>query len=520
MKKNCIYLLLGLFISFQLVGCAEENDEDDLYTIGKEYDGAYGGVLKLTYSDGTSAEFPQKVYLAKSQLDAMVNLSMKYLKIDGKPVLTLQVNDVNADADMKGGTLSLSTNQQIPSNANTPTYHIDLKGTVQEGIMNFNATLDFDAPAELGVIKAEFNGKLANSSEGTEATLLEVGFVEENIFIIEGSRIYGDVHEVYLATVKGVTSSDLNNLTPILRVSNGATVSPALGEPQNFNEPVSYTITSEDEVVQHTYVFKIFDRPEVESFDNWVVADPSLRPEGQYLIPQELNKIYSWTSLDQTYANLMHNPTTSDYEKEPLKPVDQFCVQPVADAVSGRAAKIMTQKARAQELYKVPSILSGMLYTGVYGYKEAELTPQALFGVPFHYKPQSLKFSYKYTKGSIYYETLLPNSPYQVEEVNRDNQFIVRAVLYKVNNRFNLASRLTYEELFTSTNIVATAELVSSVDKSSYTTVDIPFTYSADYSYQSEYQLALMISSSTENQIYSGAPGSTLLLDNLEIVVE
>jgi hypothetical protein len=38
---------------------------------------------------------------------------------------------------------------------------------------------------------------------------------------------------------------DLSNLTPIIRISDGATISPALGVAQDFTNPVIYTVTSE-----------------------------------------------------------------------------------------------------------------------------------------------------------------------------------------------------------------------------------------------------------------------------------
>lgn len=50
------------------------------------------------------------------------------------------------------------------------------------------------------------------------------------------------------------TGTDVTALQPTIVVSDLATVSPASGEEQDFTDPVTYTVTAEDETTQEYVV--------------------------------------------------------------------------------------------------------------------------------------------------------------------------------------------------------------------------------------------------------------------------
>lgn len=51
--------------------------------------------------------------------------------------------------------------------------------------------------------------------------------------------------------------TDISNLTPQITISEGATINPGLGEPQDFTNPVKYTITSEDGATTATWTVSV-----------------------------------------------------------------------------------------------------------------------------------------------------------------------------------------------------------------------------------------------------------------------
>lgn len=521
MKKNWLYLLLTLFVSFQLVGCAEEDDDDELYTIGKEFDGAYLGTLNRTYSNGEKTSVPQKIYVTKSTRDEMVDLTMRFLVVDGRPNLRLTVNEVSATTKQEGGVLQLSTIQTVVDTQNNIEYDITIDGTIDGKVLEMNATLDFKTPVEWGKIDSSFKGEITTSTTGSEADILGLGFIEsEQIINADGTRSYADTREIWIAVNKEVSEDDLKALTPIYNLSEGATVNPPTGTVFDFTNPVEIQVTSADRVLTRNYTLHILERPTKMTFDEWEPANNKLPEVNQYFIPSTNQDWLKWASSDVRFARFMHHEVNPANEIDMIKPLDQLCVQPTTDAKSGKAAKIMTQMARAQSVYAIPAIANGMLYTGHFGYKGQSVVAESLFGAPIHYKPTQLKGFYKYTKGDTYYEAIFPNAPYEVEEVSKENQFIIRAVLYSVSNRFDDTSVLTYNELFSSDKIVATAELTSSAPKSSYTEFDLPFVYTKEFSYKNDYRIALMFTSSSETQIYSGAPGSILYIDDVEIITD
>jgi hypothetical protein len=65
-------------------------------------------------------------------------------------------------------------------------------------------------------------------------------------------------------TVKVPLGTNLTNLTPDIAISDGATVVPASGIPQNFTNPVTYRVTAQDGITSQTYVVTITPVPNTD----------------------------------------------------------------------------------------------------------------------------------------------------------------------------------------------------------------------------------------------------------------
>ena len=74
--------------------------------------------------------------------------------------------------------------------------------------------------------------------------------------------------------------------------------------------------------------------------------------------------------------------------------------------------------------------------------------------------------------------------------------------------------------LLTSPKIVAVASVKDAGERSSYTEFNVNFEYKDGKSWDAskKYKLAVVCSSSKDGDKFSGAPGSVLYIDNLEVV--
>ncbi len=111
------------------------------------------------------------------------------------------------------------------------------------------AVHDLTQPVEITITAA--NGKVtkhrivSDIRKSSKAQILEFSLPEAQMggFIIESQKLIG--------LVSG--GMDLSDLTPVIKVSPHATISPDPSVPQNFNEPVVYTVTAHDGTqVQYT----------------------------------------------------------------------------------------------------------------------------------------------------------------------------------------------------------------------------------------------------------------------------
>ena len=108
---------------------------------------------------------------------------------------------------------------------------------------------------------------------------------------------------------------------------------------------------------------------------------------------------------------------------------------------------------------------------------------------------------------------LIGSESYDVD----DDDWAIQAVLYKVDTDDEV---LTGFDINTSEKRVAVAALSDKTAKVDYTYFEIPFEFLKDYEEGAKYKLAIVCSSSKEGDLFKGAGGSTLILDELEVMGE
>lgn len=165
----------------------------------------------------------------------------------------------------------------------------------------------------------------------------------------------------------------------------------------------------------------------------------------------------------------------------------------------------------------VPAITSGSVFTGKFDmdFLEQGKLYCTRFGVLYDKKPVVFKGWYKYTPGEKFIDGTDVNNIVEVKD--RIDECAIQAVLYKVDTDDEV---LTGFDINTSEKRVAVAALSDKTAKVDYTYFEIPFEFLKDYEEGAKYKLAIVCSSSKEGDLFKGAGGSTLILDELEVMGE
>lgn len=179
--------------------------------------------------------------------------------------------------------------------------------------------------------------------------------------------------------------------------------------------------------------------------------------------------------------------------------------------------KLVTMDTSAKANALVPAITSGSVFTGKFDmdFLEQGKLYCTRFGVLYDKKPVVFKGWYKYTPGEKFIDGTDVNNIVEVKD--RIDECAIQAVLYKVDTDDEV---LTGFDINTSEKRVAVAALSDKTAKVDYTYFEIPFEFLKDYEEGAKYKLAIVCSSSKEGDLFKGAGGSTLILDELEVMGE
>lgn len=166
----------------------------------------------------------------------------------------------------------------------------------------------------------------------------------------------------------------------------------------------------------------------------------------------------------------------------------------------------------------IPAITSGSLFTGKFDILAAitDKLSSTKFGIAYDKKPLRFKGYYKYTPGEKFIDGT------DVENIvtkDQTDECAIQAVLYEAETD---DFTLTGHDINNSDKRVAVAALSDGTAKAAWTSFDIPFTWLEGKTYDpaKKYKLAIVCSSSKEGDAFKGAGGSTLLIDEFEVVGE
>ncbi len=323
-----------------------------------------------------------------------------------------------------------------------------------------------------------------------EADILSITIIDESGNLVAKSNNIVST-DIILTTTADV---NLKRLKPIFEVSSGAKVYPDTKEFFDFTYPLEFIVVSEDKEWKQRYTISFSDLQWQFSFEDWVsyANVEAFNPKG-------------WTSSNiATYT--LNKMLTSSNKIE-------YAVYRTMDSHSGDYAVGITTRAGGQ-LSVVPHIISGSLFIGEFNTDYLMSSPLNCpeFGKPFVYngdnKPTTLKGYLKYKPGNIF--------------LNEDGD-----VVPNVTDKFNFQAILFYGKeplhvanLNNDSRIIAKAYLESDENISNYKLFEVPFEYYQSIPLDKPLQLFISAASSKEGDFYRGAVGSTLMIDDVEIVFE
>lgn len=493
MKTKLMYFfgllcMLGLFSA-----CS---DDDKVEPIGTEFDGVYKGTLDVDL-DGTKvgADLPQKVYVTKVG-DNLIKMELKNFSFGAMALGNISVDKCNVEK--QGDNACQFDGEQKLSLPMVGDCDVVMNGTITgeklEMVINVKATQEGAAIT----VKVDFVGTKLASDQSSEAKITEFTFDSKEVVsqpVIDGTSITFMVTD----TIK---VEELAALVPTIKISEKATISPASGVAQDFSSPVIYTVTSEDGIVTTKYTVSVSGKVLKFSFDEWVEKGDN---RITYMTPIPLDKLDSSNGGADLLVNL---PMAGGGSFE-----GGFPVLRTDDAKEGAAAaKLVTLYTEGAGLGMAPVITSGSLFTGLFDLNFFDQLSSTKFGILHTSKPLRFKGYYKYTAG----EGPFYNGK-ATETLDQKDKCSIAAILFEIENDNDV---LTGHDINSSEKIVAEARLADGSDKAEYTAFDLEFKWKKDYDASKKYKLAIVCSSSAEGDAFKGAAGSTLIIDEFEVISE
>lgn len=511
MKKNLFYLF-ALICSMSLFTACSDDDEAPDYSkvIESEMAGNYKGTLTVTVEGTTMPSEPQKIKIEKAGPSA-INLSLANFSFMGITIGDVELK--NCVLSQNGNVYTFTGTQDLKVDALSCT--INAKGTIANSAVKVDMDIDATVGGLKQSVKVVYEGTRLTGSESSEAKITAFSFDmsnEANAIVIEQPVINEDntiTFRVNEAKVKENPDA-LNSLVPTFTISEKATSSVESGKAMKLSSDVTIAVTAEDGTIVK-YVVKAPTKNDLVkfNFDKWL----SLGEELIYEVPLPNDTLAS--SIEGAVFLSVFG-------------IEGFPVyKSVDDKVAGDAAiKLVTMDTSTKTSRLVPALTAGSVFTGKFNLQHAMTDRMKCteFGISYDKKPLFFKGWYKYAAGETFINGEGAKSPEDVSiEPGKVDECSIVAVLYETEDDGNGNNKpLTGHDINNSPRRVAVAALSDGTNKSEWTPFNLEFKYLEGKTYEKgkSYQLAIVCSSSKEGDRFKGAGGSTLMLDELEVIGE
>lgn len=359
----------------------------------------------------------------------------------------------------------------------------------------------------------------------------------------------------YTVTLRIKPNGDISKLAPEFTVTEGATISPASGTPQDFlnaeNHTVYYTVTSQDGAWSKRYPVKVIQQ-EVPSEYNF--NGNRLDPTNKYsvFVERDANgeSVLTWASGNpgyvmcgvadrdaqkdygtQGYKNHIweYFPTRAVYADDVVlkkNPEDgnTYFYNPDGTYAKPEFIRLTTCSTGSFGMVVKMPIAAGNMFQGFFDLGQAISNARGAtkFGEPYHYVPVRLQGRYRYKAGKVFtdkYGRVIPD---------KKDIFSIYALFFESEpGKVDYIDGYIHEKNFQHPNLVSIAMVGDERESDEWVTFDVPFEKAIngreldrDKLGQGIYKVGIVVSSSLDGDVFEGAVGSTLDIADLKLVNE
>lgn len=317
--------------------------------------------------------------------------------------------------------------------------------------------------------------------------------------------------------------ADLSKQTLEFSIPEGASIkvndqkSGDTGSTYDFSEASrsrKFTVTSEDGKWKPIYTVNVIPAELPSSFHFEELLQSANTPyeifyEFEQGTSQDISKVLQWSSGNPGYKLTGMAKNAADY------PTVQ-----ITDGYRGKGAKLETCATGSLGAMVHMYIAAGNLFIGSFDPTNALVDARKAtnFGFQFYKRPKTLKGYYKYKAGPIYSIDGQPQSGIK-------DKCDIYAIMYEADSN---SFMLNGDNSLNSDKLVSLARIKASdiVEKDKWEEFNLSFepvngkTIDDQKLKQGKYKLSIVLSSSVDGAYFKGAVGSTLYIDELELISE
>ena len=335
---------------------------------------------------------------------------------------------------------------------------------------------------------------------------------DKDILVTQGDtikKVYSNEDHIAILVRSG---SDLKERAPRFTLTPGATISPKSGSKQDFsnNKAVKYVVTSEDGEWKRDYFvsYNSLELPEHFSFDYYTL-DRSGKYQVVYEMVDDVEVLTWWGSGNPGYSMA----SSANPEGYPTVIVE--------DGYEGTGLQLVTRSAGSFGAMAGMPIAPGNLFLGSFNVGMALKEPlkATTFGVPFEKVPKEITGWYKFKPGPV----LTDKNNKEIEGVDDYN---IYAMFYENTDENGKQVMLDGTNSSSSPYLVLYAEVEKGLPTDEWLPFTIKFEQKNGKTIDPErlanygYNFSLVFSSSRRGDIFQGAVGSTLCVDEVSIICE
>lgn len=492
MNTKLIYLFVLLFSVAGLCSC--EDDEMGSGVAAEEvqpYTGVYRGRMTAYLEDAEVARMWQQVKI--ETLEDTIALTMEEFRVEDMYFGDIILKGVETQKEGETMTFHMISNEKL--GVSTYKMNVEMTGKVIGDQLDIHyAITSVRTPSVYGHMVADRQTHVADDS----VSIVSMKFTEGLVLV--QPEINDEERSIRFYVADTLSDSTRVLLRPQIELYAGCTSEVVTGDTVDFTSGYArIRVWAEDSIHSANYlIYMQAVRSYPQDFDTWVVRPlQEIDTAGQYYLYLEP---YRWTTNNDWLRCAKKN---SCYAKS-----GTYAVERVKDAYnSDYAARIRTLKmTKGSERY--PYYLhAGILFQGSYEVNPETLEGKAAYGETFDTRPVSVTGYYKYQPGTQLYQN---NEP-----IDGQDSCCFRAVLYEVAN---MSETLDYTQIETDPRIIATGSFQSAEKVTRYTPFSFSLEYLKDFNSARKYKLAVAFYSSKYGEQLIGAPGSTLYIDEVNIV--